>query len=190
MSGMASAQVLGSTLFGALLLAACAAPRPYGEGVGLHTLFSGGYRAVTHDDFDGHAVYGLELVTREPESGWGYELGASYGTEDAGGARAHSAEFEQFSFGLRRSWQPEGSSARPYLAFGGAREVIEQRLHAPRAEFDERGGAAYVRGGVLWDLGRYAFDRGTEVVVGVDVRGQAGDDQDSVQLALVLGFGR
>ncbi len=172
------------------LAGACAVPRPYGEGVGLHALLSGGYRAVRHDDSEGHAAYALDLVTRESESGWGYEIGASYGAEDLGGARDHQAEFDEYSFGLRRSWQPAGRSARPYVAFGGALTTIEHRLHDPRDEFEDEGGAVYVRSGVLWDLGRYAFDRGTEVLVGFDVRGQAGDDADYVQLLLVLGFGR
>lgn len=172
---------------------ACAAPRPYGSGVELQALASGGYRALEHDrlaDLDGHAVYALEFVTREDTSGWGYEVGASYGDEDAGGAREHGAQFEEFWLGLRRSWQAEGGSARPYVGFGGALTAIEHDLHDPRAEFEDRGGAAYVHGGVLWDLGTYAFERGTQALVGVDVRAQAGDDADYVALALVLGAGR
>ncbi len=172
------------------LAAACAAPRPYGQGVGIQALFSGGYRALEHDVFDGHATYGLELATCERASGWGYELGASYGAEDAGGPREHTAEFTEYSFGLRRSWVSAQSSLQPYLGFGGALTNIDNRLHAPRSEFDDDGGAAYVHGGVLWNLGSYAFDRGTEVLVGLDVRAQAGDDVDYAQLALVLGFGQ
>ncbi len=175
------------------LTGACAAPRPYGRGVDVQALFSGGYRALEHDrfaDLDGHPVYAFELATRENTSGWGYEVGASYAVERAGGAREHRAEFDELSLGLRRSWQPEGSSARPYLGFGGARTVVQHRLHDPGSTFEDRGGAAYLHGGVLWDLGSYAFDRGTEVLVGVDLRAQAGDDADYVALALVIGFGQ
>lgn len=179
-----------ASLVALALATACGAPRPYGEGVSLHTVASGGYRALDHDVFDGHAVYALELVTCEAESGWGYELGGSYGTEDAGGAREHSAEFNELFLGLRRGWQPEGVSARPYLALGGAFTRIENDLQSPRSEFDDEGGAAYLRGGVLWPLGPMPLEPKTEVLVGFDVRGLVGDDYNSGELALVLGFGR
>lgn len=172
------------------LAGACGAPRPYGEGVTLHTIASGGYRALDHDVFDGHPVYALELVTRDADSGWGYELGGSYGTEDAGGAREHSAEFNELFLGLRRSWQPEESRARPYLALGGAFTRIENDLHSPRSEFDDEGGGAYLRGGVQWPLGPMPLEPKTEVLLGFDVRGLVGNDYNSGELALVLGFGR
>ena len=110
----------------ALALGSCGAPRLYGEGVGLQALLSGGYRALAHDSFDGHDstldghestfdghdAYALELVTHERESGWGYELGGSYGAESAGGPREHEAEFDELSLGLRRTWQSEGGGDR------------------------------------------------------------------------------
>jgi len=173
-----------------VLASACALPRPYGQGVTLHTIATGGYRALDHERFDGHDVYALELVTRESESGWGYELGGSYGFEDESGARAPSAEFNEVFLGLRRSWQPRSGSARPYLGLGGAFTRVEHDLHAPRLEFEEEGGAAYAHGGVLWLLGPLPFERRTEVLLGFDLRGQVGDDYDYAQLALVMGFGR
>ena len=179
----------GSLVALALALGACAAPRPFGEGVALHSMLYGGYRAVDDQTFEGHPAYGIDLVTRDPKTGWGYELGGSYGTEDAGGAREHSAEFEEYSLGLRRSWRAE-SSARPYLGFGGSFAKIDHTLHSPHTEFEAEGGAGYVRGGVLWALGRYDIDRSTEILVGFDVRGMLGDDYDYGQLALVLAFGK
>jgi hypothetical protein len=173
----------------AALASACAAPRPYGEGVELAALLLAGARAVDHERLDGHATYALELVTRERTSGWGYELGASYGAEDEGGPRDARAQLGAFSLGLRRSFAPAGTSARPYLAVGGAWVVLEHRLSAPRLEFEERGAAVYLRGGVLWEVGRLALDRGTAVVTGFDLRAEAGDDLDHAQVAWVLGFG-
>ena len=76
------------------LASACAVPQPYGQGVTLHTIASGGTSLVNDETFDGHEVYGLELVTCERESGWGYELGGSYGSEAVSGPREHSAEFK------------------------------------------------------------------------------------------------
>ena len=134
-------------------------------------------------------MYAFELATRDDRSGWGYELGGSFATEDAGGAREHSADFDEVSLGLRRSWRP-GSMAQPYLGFGGAMTVVRNVLHSPRSDFDDHGGGAYARGGVLWDLGSFDVDRGTEVLLGFDVRGFVGDDYNSGELALVLGFGQ
>jgi hypothetical protein len=172
------------------LAGACGLPRPYGEGVTLHTEALGGYRVLDRDDFDGHPVYALELVTCERESGWGYELGGSYGTEDEGGPREHSAEFNELYLGVRRSWAPADSRARPYLSLGGAFTRVEHDLHSPRSEFEEDGGGAYLRAGVLWLLGPLPFEHGTDVLVGFDVKGMASDDYDSAALALVMGFGR
>jgi hypothetical protein len=170
------------------LASACGLPRPYGSGVTLHTVASGGYRAVDHATFDGHPVYALELVTREGESGWGYELGGSYGFEDEGGPREHSAEFDELYLGLRRSWV--NGRTRPYLALGGAFARVEHDLDSPPAEFEEDGGGAYLRAGALWLVGPLPLERSTDVLVGFDVRGLVGDDYDSAALALVLGFGR
>jgi hypothetical protein len=181
-----------TALLAALALAAgcSAAPRPWGDGVGLQALFSGGYRSLAHDDFEGHAVYGIDIATREYEGGWGYEIGASYGTEDASGPRDHSIEINEYSLGMRRTWERDDGDARPYVGFGGTLAQVEHTLHAPRDDFEDHGAAAYVRGGVLWYLGRYSFDRGTEMLAGFDVRGELGDDYDALQLALVFGFGR
>ena len=177
----------------ALWLAACeAVPRPFGEGVTFHTVLSGGYRALDHDEdvFDGHAVYGLAFATREDESGLGYELGGTYGSEDAGGPRDHSGEFDELYLGLRKSWAPEHGSARPYVALGGALTRIENEVSSPNEEFDHDGASAYLRGGVLWAVGPMPLEPGTEVLLGLDVRGVLGDDSDAAELALVLGFGR
>ena len=172
------------------LASGCILPRPYGEGVTLHTMASGGYRAVDHASFDGHPVYGLELVTRQRESGWGYELGGSYGYEDAGGPREHSAEFNELYLGLRRGWEPESSRARPYVSLGGAFTRVEHDLHSPRSEFEEDGGAAYLRAGVQWRLGPLPLERSTDVLLGFDLKGMLGDDYDSAALALMMAFGR
>src|SRR5262245_4972622 len=172
------------------LATACALPRPYGEGVTLHTIGSAGYRLLDHEIFDGHDVYGLELATCDLESGWGYELGGSYGFEDEIGPREPSAEFNELYFGLRRSWPSEWGSARPYLGFGGAYTRVDLDAHSPHEEFEQEGGAAYAHAGVLWPVGPPWLEHGTEVLVGFDLRGELGDDYDYVQLALVLGFGR
>lgn len=174
----------------ALASGCSAVPKPYGEGVTFHTALIGGYRAVDHPIHDGHPVYGLEFVTNERESGWGYELGGSYGYEDQSGPRSPSAEFNEVYLGLRRSWGPETGSARPYVGLGGAFTRVEHDLHDPRFEFEEEGGAAYLHGGVLWPLGPLYFQRETEVLLGLDLRGLVGDDYDYGQLSLVLGFGR
>ena len=52
----------------------------------------------------------------------------------------------------------------PYLGFGGAVTRVEHTLRSPTSDFDDHGGGAYVHGGVLWNFGRYAFERGTEVL--------------------------
>src|SRR5688572_27606774 len=54
------------------LLGGCALPKPYGEGVALHTLLSAGGGIRDHDeedDFDGGAAYAIELSSLEPASG-------------------------------------------------------------------------------------------------------------------------
>jgi hypothetical protein len=173
----------------AALLCSCGAPRPFGRGVSLHTMLSGGYRALNHDDYEGGPAYGLELVTRE-SSGWGYELVGTYAAEDRSGPQQPSAEFNELGLGLRRSWDGQAGGARPYVGFGGALTRVEHDLREPTVEFEDDGGAAYVHGGVLWNLGRYDFDHGTEFLLGFDLRGLVGDDYDYAQFSLVLGFGR
>ena len=179
-----------SALVPFLLGAGCALPRPWGEGVGLQANFLGGYRALDHPTLEGHATAGGELVTHDPENGWGYELGGSYGSESLGGPREHEAEIDELYLGLRRSWVEEGRSLQPYLGFGASWVRVENGISSPTFEFDDDSGGAYLRGGALWSLGRFAFDRGTEIFVGVEGRGLIGDEVDSVQFALVLGFGR
>jgi hypothetical protein len=172
------------------LAPACAVPRPYGQGVTLHTVATAGYRFVDDETFDGHDAYGLELVTCELESGWGYELGGTYGFEDVSDPREPSAEFNEVYLGLRRTWPAEWGSARPYLGFGGAFTRVDLDLDSPEQEFEDEGGAAYAHGGVLWRVGPLPFEHRTEFLVGFDLRGLVGDDYDYAQLALVLGFGR
>ena len=170
---------------------ACTLPRPYGDTVDLHTLFAGGYRSVQHEAFDGHRAYALALTTCDPANGWGYELGASYGTEDGeDGARPVSGEFDDFSFGLRRTFGTDDDRARPYLGFGGSLMRLERSLEAPTAEADDHGAGPYVCAGVLWSLGRIGYGSGAEVVLGMDLRALSGEDYDYEQLTLVLGFGK
>jgi hypothetical protein len=173
----------------AALACSCGAPRPFGEGVSLHTMLTGGYRALNHDQYDGGPAYGLELVTRDG-SGWGYELGGTYSAEDQSGPHAPEAEFNEVGLGLRRGWEGQAGGARSYVGFGGAFTRVDHTLHQPFNEFEDEGGAAYLHGGVAWNLGRYDFDHGTEVLLGFDLRGLVGDDYEYAQLSLVLGFGR
>jgi hypothetical protein len=180
-----------SVLVSLALATGCALPRPWGDGIGLQANFLGGYRALhDHPTLDGHATAGLELVTCDPESGWGYELGGSYGSEEPGGPREHVAEIDEVYLGLRRAWVEEGRALNPYLGFGGSWVRVENGISSPTFGFDDDSGGAYLRGGALWSLGRFAFERGTEIFLGLDGRGLIGDEVDAAQLALVLGFGR
>jgi hypothetical protein len=79
----------------------------------------------------------------------------------------------------------------PYFGLGASWARVENTLRTsgPTVEFDDDSGGAYVRGGLLWSLGRYDFDRGTEILMGIDARGLVGDDFDMAQIALVLAFG-
>lgn len=170
---------------------ACALPRPYGDAIDLHTLFAGGYRSVQQESFDGHRTYALALTTCDPASGWGYELGASYGREDGShGVRPHEGEFDDFSAGLRRTFGAEGDTARPYLGFGGSLTRLEHSLELPESDFDDHGAGAYGCAGVLWSLGRIGYGAGAEVVLGADLRAFSGQDYDYQQLELVFGFGK
>jgi len=169
---------------------ACTLPRPYGDTIDLHTLFSGGYRAVQDDVFEGHRAYAFAITTSDPANGWGYELGATYGHEEAGGPRNHEGEFDEFSAGMRRTFGSEDDRARPYVGFGGSLTRVEHALDAPDSDFDDHGAGAYACGGMLWSLGRVGYAPGAEVVLGVDLRALSGQDYDYQQLALVLGFGK
>jgi hypothetical protein len=176
-----------------VLVPACrSVPKPWGEGVELGTELLGGGRAlVDHEHLDGHWVAGLELTTRDRELGWGYELGGSYGSEEEDTAtRKHEAELTELYVGLRRGW--EQGATRPYVGFGASLIAVENTLRSagPTVEFDDNSGGAYLHGGVLWSLGRYDFDRGTEILAGFDLRGVLGQEVDYGQLALVLAFGR
>lgn len=177
----------------ALAGAACQVPRAWGEGVGLQANFLGGGRVLDHDSYDAQLVAGVELATRDPELGWGYELGGLYGSEETDvPAGELEGEFAEVYLGLRRDWKPADSPLRPYAGAGGAWMKTTNRLRSsgPTSEFDDRGGGAYLHGGLLWSLGRFDFDRGTEILLGFDLRGVIGDDYDYGQAALVLGFGR
>ncbi len=167
--------------------------RPWGTEVELRTNLLGGFRAVDHEVFDGHPVIGLELETRDPEVGWGYELGGSYGSEEEDLASDElEAEFDEIYLGVRRTWADPERSLRPYAGVGAAWMVTENLLRTggPTGEFEDRGAGAYAHTGLMWSLGSYPVERGTEVLVGVDLRGVLGDDIDYGQIALVLGFGR
>jgi len=168
----------------------CSAPRVYGDGVGLSTNLSGGYRAVNHKIFEGHGVYGLELATSDNEqAGWGYETGVLYGNEEQDvPAGQREGEFNELYGGMRRTWP--GEVVRTYMGFGGSWGRIKNRVHPTGLEFDDDSAGLYAHGGALWPLGRSAVDQGTEFLIGFDLRGVLGDDYDYAQAALVLSFGR
>jgi hypothetical protein len=174
----------------ALLASACALPRPYGEDVGFQTLLSVGHRVIDHDVYDGHTVWGGDLLTLENRTGWGWELGGTYGAEEQSGPRQPSAEFDEVHLGLRRTWVKAGRAARPYVGFGGAYTVIENHLENPGSSFDDEGGAGYAHAGILWGLGRLDIDEGSDILVGFDLRALVGDEYDALELALVVGAGR
>ena len=174
------------------LLGGCALPKPYGEGVALHTLLSAGGGIRDHDeedDFDGGAAYAIELSSLEPASGWGYDLGWTIASEDAGGSRDVEGEFDELHLGMRRTFVAADRAARPYFGFGGVITRVDRELHQPEVEVTDEGGAAYLRGGVLWAIGHFQLERGNDVLLGLDLRALVGDDYDSLQLALVLGAG-
>ena len=178
-------------LVGLGCLGGCGLPRPYGEGVALHTLLAAGGRVLDHDEddeLDGGATYGLELGSLERSTGWGYEAGWTVAAED-GGPRDMEAEFDELHLGLRRTFVAPGRAARPYFGFGGVVTRLERELHMPDVDTTERGGAAYLRGGVLWTLGDFWLEHGNDVMLGFDLRGMVGDDYNALQLALVLGAG-
>ncbi|HEX6884058.1 MAG TPA: hypothetical protein VF530_11820 [Planctomycetota bacterium] len=170
------------------LAAGCGAPRPYGEGVALHTLFEAGGRVLDRDDLDGGAAYALELVTLERSSGWGYEGGWTVAAEDAGGARDLEAEFDELHLGLRRTFSAD-QTMRPYFGFGGAFTRLVRELESPELTVTEDGGAAYLHAGILWAVGRFQLERGNDLLLGFDLKGLVGNDYDTLQLALVLGAG-
>jgi hypothetical protein len=186
MSGMRSiARLLPALVW----LAGCAVPRPFGDGVALHTLLSGGYRVVDHETFEHHPTIALAFSTRDPESGWGYEAGAIYAKEELDEARDPSGEFAEGYLGFRRSFRPD-SKVHPYLGFGAAYGLINRSLSNPNTHFQDQGGGVYARAGLLWKVGRFAFDQDNDVMVGIDLRSVLGNDYDSSELSLILGFGR
>lgn len=171
----------------AALLAACGAPRPFGEGIAAYTSLSAGWRAIHAEHADGHPGYGLELASAD-ERGWGYELVGTYAAEETGGPRDRDQEFGEVGLGLRRTWNGEG---RTVLAgAGGVFTRIENTIHDPRSDFDDKGGAGYAHAAVMWNFDPWELEHGTETLIGLDLRGLVGDDYDYLQLALVFGFGR
>ncbi len=184
----------GFLVAAALAGGGCAPARLWGAGVELRSHFLAGGRVVDHDlADDGHPVLGLELETRDAEVGWGYEVGGNFGTEEEQVAPGtlHEVEFQELGLGLRRTWVGE-SRLRPFVGAGAAWMKAENTVRSagPTKEFDDRGAGAYLHTGLLWSFGRYPFDRGTEILLGFDLRGVLGDDIDYGQLALVLGFGK
>jgi len=164
----------------------CRLPRLYGEDVALRVQGFGGYQVVNSREFDGHATVGGEIVTEDPENSWGYEIGGQYGSE---AEERHEAEFDEYYIGMRRGWTH--GAMRPYVGLGASYARVENTVRGPgpTREFDDDSGGGYLRTGVLWSLGRYAFDRGTEILVGFDARGLIGDDFDMAQIAFVIAFG-
>jgi len=182
------------SLAGLLLLvasaASCRLPRMYGEDVAVRVQGLYGFQEVDVARLDGHAIAGLEVVTEDPHNSWGYEIGAQYGHEsEETPQRRHEAEFNELYVGMRRGWTR--GAMHPYFGLGASWARVENTLRTsgPTVEFDDDSGGAYVRGGLLWSLGRYDFDRGTEILMGIDARGLVGDDFDMAQIALVLAFG-
>jgi hypothetical protein len=181
----------------ALTLAAGAAScgslsRPGGEGVDVRTQILGGYQAVDTAAYEGHAVVGLEFVTYDPETQWGYELGGLFGTESLDRPSADlEANFHEVFLGLRRSWVRD--SWRSYVGLGASWARVANRLHpaggGASTSFEDDSGGGYVRTGILWDVGRFPFDRGTSILVGFDARALVGEDLDALTGALVLAFG-
>jgi hypothetical protein len=171
---------------------ACTLPKPYGEGVAVHTLFAVGGRALDHvdeDELDGGTVLGIEFTSLEAASGWGYEAGWTLGSEDGGGPRDLEAEFDEVHLGLRRTFESEKGRVRPYAGFGGAVTRLEREYRAPEREVTDEGAAAYVHGGFLWPVGHFQLERGNDLLLGLDLKAVVGDDYDALQFALVFGAG-
>ena len=190
---MPKPKILG-LICAAILAAGCSSlPRAWGENVGLQADLLGGYRASDHDIVDQNPVVGFELVTSDPAFPVGYELGGLYGSgqEDVPGGNLDVA-FTEAYLGLRRAWPTGNGSLRPYVGAGAAWMKTANDLHTagPTSEFNDRGAGAYVHGGVLWSPAGLSFGRGTEVLLGLDLRGVLGDDVSYGELAFVLGFGR
>jgi hypothetical protein len=172
----------------ALLLSACGAPRPWGQGVSHYTTLWAGYRAIDHPVADGGPAYGLEIASAD-ERGWGYELVGNYAAEETGGPRDHDVQFGEYGLGLRRTWQEEGGRTT-LVGVGGVITKVDNTLHGPRSEFEDNGAGGYAHAAVLWSLDSFELEYGTATLIGLDLRGLIGDDYDYVQLALVFGLGR
>ena len=174
----------------ALLVSACAAPRPFGTGVELDTVLYGGYQALSHDHFDGHPIVALEFATLDLENGWGYELLGGYGNEETRHQGVtHEAEYDEVALGVRRVWGA-GSNLRKVVGVGGAMTRVENSVSPPTNRFDDHGGALYAHAGLQWASGEVPFDPGTDFFFGLDLRALTGEEYDYAQLAVVLGFGR
>jgi len=184
----------------ALLCSGCTSPLriPFERPTDLQALFLTGYRSPHSTAADDHPTVAVELATTEPgTSGWGYEVGARYGsTGDDATHLSPEYTFTELDVGVRQCYP--GSHQRPFFGLGLAWMHSEGKQSVP--DFpggegvpdapDDSGLGIYGHGGMLWSPGVDEFGRGTGPVLGFDVRGVLGDDTSYFEVALVVGYGK
>jgi hypothetical protein len=151
-----------------------------------------------------HIAFGIELFTQEPGSlGWGYEGSFHYGTGES--IYAHEdlqAEFYDVQAGVRiTGGSPDG--ARPFFGLGGVYALNRWDKFATRDEDadpltpdqilvktqDETALGAYLHGGVLWRLDDPELNETQGFLIGLDIRAVWTSDSESIELALLTGYG-
>ncbi len=163
------------------------------DDLSIHTTLRGGIRSLDRDAYDGRALYGLEFDGYREDSWVGYELGATAGAEDrSAGTTTEDADFFEGYLGLRKTWYSEGNGYYPFVSVGATYVKTNRERSTPMGSTSpvDWGGGAYVRAGAYRVLTRAAFDGGTDVTAGADIRVVIAQDIAWAELGLSLGFGR
>jgi hypothetical protein len=180
------ALLLVLTSCAALQTAPASAPHPSSTGHdNRFSIYLGG-RSLDEDDYspvEDQGMIGFEFVHEPPTSAIGFEVGIAGSGDEDGAVEASTGELYA---GFRKTFGDQ--AVHPYI--GGGLAYIASEVEVGGADDDDASAAAYVHGGVQFDI-TDAFFVGVDlrVLFGSDLEiGGVDTDADYGQLALVLGF--
>ncbi len=150
-----------------------------------------GGRSIDHSDFESASVYGVELDWKQKDERLSYEFGATVGDDSVReGGVIRDVDFYEGYFGARWHFPDYSERLTPYVS-AGANYLKADRTTTNGnliSSAEDWGGGVYVRAGAYGPIGSFAFEGGTKVLAGGDLRVVFGDDYDWIQFTLTLGF--